>query len=1020
MKMTSFFVKNWQFTLVLFIMVIVVSITTMLSMPRAEDPEINPPQFPIIVVYPGTSPVDMEELVVKPIEKRISELEDIKKIKTEVKDGVAELLVEFKYSSNVNDKYQELVREVNSIRDELPQDLYSLDIRKVTPTDVNVIQIALVSENASGEKMKFYAKHLKEKLEKIPSLKKADYHGIPDQQIRIDLNTDKIAQLKIPLNYIIGSIQSEAANIPAGSIRAGSKVFNVKTSGKYKNLEEIQQTVVYSANGKVVLLKDVANVSFQYEEQKHIVRLNGIRAVLVTAAQKSGENIANTQKAYLPVIEEFKKTLPKNIELVHHFDQADNVGRRLSGLGLDFMIAIGLVLITLLPLGWRAALIVMVAIPLSLGLGVVSLNFMGFSLNQLSIVGLVVALGLLVDDSIVVVENIERWLREGHSKKFAAVEATKQITLAVIGTTATLAIAFMPLALLPEASGEFIRSLPLAVISSVTASLLVSLTIIPFLSSRILKTHANPEGNIFLRVLKKLISGSYARLLDYSLKHPIITLLSAILLFIASLGVFGIIGFRLFPTSEKPQFLVNINMSLQSNLENTNATTTRVEQQLLQEPQVEYVTTNIGKGNPRIYYNEIPANEKSDFAQLYVQLKKDVSPKEKRALIEQFREQFMKISGARIEVKDFEQGPPVEAPVAIRISGDNLDTLRMMASRVQLILDAIPGTIYMKNEVDVLKSDLRVKINTVKARTLGIQTADIDRTIRMAISGIELSKYTNEQGDDYTIVLNTPREQHATLENFNGIFINSPSGAAIPLSQLAKLEFETSPGVIKHLDKKRYAIVTAFTDKGVLAQQINTAFEEKKNNIQLPAGYEIQIAGEAETEQEAFGGGFMTVVIATVFLFIMVLILEFKTFKSTLIVLSVIPLGIIGGVAMLWISGNPMSFVAIIGFIGLAGVEVKNSILLVDFTNQLREQGMPLKQAIREAGELRFLPIVLTSLTAIGGLIPIALNSNPLVSPLALVLIGGLVSSTLLSRIVTPVVYLLIPPAVESNRDSNT
>jgi multidrug efflux pump subunit AcrB len=1019
MKMTSFFVKNWQFTLVLFIMVIVVSTTTMLSMPRAEDPEINPPQFPIIVVYPGTSPVDMEELVVKPIEKRISELEDIKKIKTEVKDGVVELLVEFKYSSNVNDKYQELVREVNSIRDQLPQDLYSLDIRKVTPTDVNVIQVALVSENASGEKMKFYAKHLKEKLEKIPSLKKADYHGIPDQQIRIDLNTDKIAQLKIPLNYIIGSIQSEAANIPAGSIQAGSNVFNVKTSGKYKNLEEIQQTVVYSANGKVVLLKDVANVSFQYEEQKHIVRLNGNRAVLVTAAQKSGENITNTQKAYLPVIEEFKKTLPKNIELIHHFDQAENVRRRLSGLGLDFMIAIGLVLITLLPLGWRAALIVMVAIPLSLGLGVVSLNFMGFSLNQLSIVGLVVALGLLVDDSIVVVENIERWLREGHSKKFAAVEATKQITLAVIGTTATLAIAFMPLALLPEASGEFIRSLPLAVISSVTASLLVSLTIIPFLSSRILKTHANPEGNIFLRVLKRLISGSYARLLDYSLKHPIITLLSAILLFTASLGVFGIIGFRLFPTSEKPQFLANINMSLQSNLENTNATATRVEQQLLQEPQVEYVTTNIGKGNPRIYYNEIPANEKSDFAQLYVQLKKDVNPKEKRELIEQFREQFMKISGARIEVKDFEQGPPVEAPVAIRISGDNLDTLRMMASRVQLILDSIPGTIYIKNEVDVLKSDLRVKINTVKARTLGIQTADIDRTIRMAISGIELSKYTNEQGDDYTIVLNTPREQHATLENFNGIFINSPSGGAIPLSQLAKLEFETSPEVIKHLDKKRYVIVTAFTDKGVLAQEINTAFEEKKQKLQLPAGYEIQIAGEAEKEQEAFGGGFMTVVIATVFLFIMVLILEFRTFKSTLIVLSVIPLGIIGGVVMLWLSGNTMSFVAIIGFIGLAGVEVKNSILLVDFTNQLREQGMPLKQAIREAGELRFLPIVLTSLTAIGGLIPIALNSNPLVSPLALVIIGGLISSTLLSRIVTPVVYLLIPPAVESKSNNN-
>jgi multidrug efflux pump subunit AcrB len=1012
MKLTSFFVKNWQFTLVLFLMVIVVSITTMLSMPRAEDPEINPPQFPIIVVYPGTSPADMEELVVKPIEKEVSELEDLKEINTTIKDGVAEIQVEYKYSSDVDAKYQELVREVNSIRNKLPQDLYSLEIKRVTPTDVNVIQLALVSENASHEKMKYYADQLKEQLEKIKSLKKVNIHGVPDQQVRIDLNMSKLAQLKIPLSYIIGSIQSEDANIPAGSVRAGTKSFNVKTSGKYKSLQEIQNTVVYAAGGKIVLLKDVASVAFQYEEQKHIVRLNGHRAVLVTAAQKSGENIARTQQAYLPVIDAFSKTLPKNIVLVRSLDQADNVARRLGGLGIDFLIAIGLVLVTLLPLGWRAALIVMVAIPLSLGLGIVSLNFMGFSLNQLSIVGLVVALGLLVDDSIVVVENIERWLREGHSKKFAAVEATKQITLAVVGTTATLAIAFLPLALMPEASGEFIRSLPLAVISSVIASLLVSLTIIPFLSSRILKTHNHPEGNIFLRGLKKLISGSYSRLLNYSLKRPVLTLVIAFALFGASLGVFGIIGFKLFPTSEKPQFLVNINMPLQSNLEASNSMAIQIEEELLKAPQVEFVTTNVGKGNPRIYYNEIPVNEKSDYAQLYVQLKTTVSPVEKKKLIEQFRERFIKLPGARIEVKDFEQGPPVEAPVAIRISGDNLDTLRLLAGKVQQVLKSIPGTIYLNNDVDLLKSDLRVQIHTEKARAFGIQTADIDRTIRMAVSGIELAKYTNEKSEDYNIILNTPRDRFATLDIFNSIYINNMMGTPVPLNQLATLVFETSPGIIKHLDKKRYVVVTSFTDKGILSQDINKAFEEKMQKVVIPAGYKYQIAGEAESEQEAFGGSFMTVVIATMFLFIMVLILEFKTFKSTLIVLSVIPLGIIGGVVMLWITGNPMSFVAIIGFIGLAGVEVKNSILLVDFTNQLRESGKPLDEAIKEAGDLRFLPIVLTSLTAIGGLIPIALNSNPLVSPLALVLIGGLISSTLLSRIVTPVVYKLIPPKV--------
>ncbi len=249
-------------------------------------------------------------------------------------------------------KYQELVREVNSLRPTIPDDIYKLEIRKVTPTDVNVIQVALVSENASNEKMKAYGKELKEELEKLKSLKKVEYWGVPEQSIRIDLQLDKIAQRKIPVNYVIGSIQSEAANIPGGSIRAGTKTFNIKTSGKYRNIEEIKNTIVYAANGNVVYLKDVADVNFSDEEQKHITRLNGHRAVLVTAAQKSGENISATQKAYLPVLKRFEKKLPPNIELVKNFDQADNVDTRLSGLGIDFLIAIGLVMITLLT-PWR-------------------------------------------------------------------------------------------------------------------------------------------------------------------------------------------------------------------------------------------------------------------------------------------------------------------------------------------------------------------------------------------------------------------------------------------------------------------------------------------------------------------------------------------------------------------------------------------------------------------------------------------------------------------------------------------
>lgn len=1014
MRTIQFFVKNYQFTLVVVLMVAVVSVTTLLTMPRAEDPEINPPQYPIIAIYPGTSPKDMEELVVKPIEKKVSELENLKKITTRIDDGVAVINVEYKFGSDVEAKYQELVREIGALRDELPQDIYSLEVQKVTPTDVNVLQIALVSENASDERLKEYAEDLKEDLEKVKSLKKVEYWGVQEQTVRIDLQLDKIAQRKIPVNAIIGSIQSEAANIPGGSIHAGTKSFNVKTSGKYRNLDEIKNTAVFNANGTIVYLKDIAEVSFNRLEQKHITRLNGHRAVLVTAAQKPGQNIAKTQKEYLPVVESFAKKLPSNIALIRNFDQADNVSRRLSGLGFDFMIAIGLVMITLIPLGWRASTIVMIAIPLSLGIGIVILNALGYSLNQLSIVGLVVALGLLVDDSIVVVENIERWLREGKDRRTAVIDGTKQIVLAVMGCTATLIVSFVPLAFMPESAGEFIRGLPLAVISSVFASMLVSLTVVPFLASRLLKTNHNPDGNFFLRGLKRLIHGSYSRLLDRSLRRPGLTLVIAFLIFGASLMLFGVIGFRLFPTSEKPQFLVNVDMPLQTNLETSDRMARFVESKLKNVKEVEYYTTNVGHGNPRIYYNEIPVNDKSDFAQFYVQLNKDVSPVKKRKIIEALRDTLMAVPGAKIEVKDFEQGPPIEAPVAIRITGDNLDTLRSLAARTENLLKTIPGAIYVKNEVGVLKSDIRLNIHTDKARSLGIQTVDIDRTVRLAIAGLEVGTYTDEDGDDYDIVLNSPKGKFATLDNFNSIYINNNAGAPIPLKQVADLEFESSPSTIKHLDKKRFIVVTAFTGKGVLAGEVTKDFLEKSGQIKLPEGYSLQLAGEAESEADAFGGSFMTVVIAVIFVFIMILILEFKTFKSTLIVLSVIPLGVIGGVMMLWLTGNPMSFVAIIGFIGLAGIEVKNSILLVDFTNQLREEGKTLDEAIRKAGEIRFLPIVLTTLTAIGGLTPIAFSSNPLISPLALVLIGGLISSTLLSRIVTPVVYKLIPPKIGS------
>jgi multidrug efflux pump subunit AcrB len=1012
MKIANYAVKNYQFTLVIFIMVIALGITTLLNMPRSEDPEMHAPTFTVVVVYPGTSPRDIEELVVKPLEKEIWGLENIKRIRTSIGDGVAAIRVEYKYSSNVDNKYQEIVRVVNSKRSELPADIVSIDVKKFQPSDVNIIQIAMISENASREMLKYYAEKLQDELEKLPALKKVEIDGIPEQEVRIELELEKMEQMHLPLSSVTGSLQSEMANIPGGSIEAGNRSFNIKTNGNFKNIEEIKNTIVSAGSGKNIYLKDIAKIYYAFEDTKYKTRLNGHRSVFITAAQKEGENISKTKNSYEPVLANFKKTLPNNIDLVQNFDQAAIVNARLGNLGEDFLIAILLVAVTLLPLGFRSAMIVMISIPLSLSIGLVLLNLFGINLNQLSIVGLVVALGLLVDDSIVVVENIERWMLEGHSRMEATLKATGQIGKAVLGCTVMLIISFMPLVFLPEGSGDFIRGLPMAVILSVFASMLVSLTIIPFLSSRLLKNHLSPEGNIFMRVLKRGIHLSYAPLLNRALKRPALTIVIALILFGGSIYIFNIIGFALFPSSEKPQFFVNITTPPQSNISLTDSITRNIENELKKEPAITYYASNIGKGNPRIYYNEVPENERSDYAQIFVQLDSKTPPDKKLRLIESLRKKWTPYPGAKIEVKNFEQGPPVVAPVEVRLFGDNLDTLRALAARVETMLHNTDGTIYIDNPVDLLKTDIKVDINKEKAQLLGIPTVNIDRTVRLAVAGLNMGSYTDDNDKDYSILLTRTKEERPTLGVFNNLFVNNNTGSAIPLGQVATLKFETSPQVINHQEKKRVVSIKANVGKGFLVDRVINAITKKMDNMVLPAGYSYEMGGEVESRKDSFGG-FTSVIIVTVFLFIAALVLMFGTFKSTLIVLSVIPLGVVGAAMALWLTGNPLSFISIVGLIALAGIEVKNTILLVDFTNQLRSQGKDLESSIREAGELRFLPIVLTSLTAIGGLMPIALSTNPLISPLAIVLIGGLISSTLLSRVVTPIIYKLIPPNVK-------
>ncbi len=788
--------------------------------------------------------------------------------------------------------------------------------------------------------------------------------------------------------------------------KARGGAFNVEASGAFDSLGKIRDTVLRSGQGASLSVGDVATVKWTNDERTHITRFNGKRALFVTARAKLGETIFDVMAGVKRQIDAFEPRLPPEIKLERGFDQSQTVAHRLNSLGRDFGIAICLVLLTLLPLGLRASLIVMVSIPFSFAIGVTLLNFMGYSLNQLSIAGFVLALGLLVDDSIVVTENISRHLREGMTPRQAALSGVKEINVAVLGCTAALLLAFVPLLNLPESAGDFTRSLPMAVVCTIAASLFVALSVIPFLASRLLprKNH----GNIFLNVVMGGIHAIYRPILHLALSAPRITIAIGLALFAATLTLVPKLGFSLFPENDSTYFLVRVELAQGVSVDETDRAVKFADGVLAKHQNITWRFSNAGRGNPRVYYNEQPSEQQSNIGDIYAKFDHWEAGSGHEE-IEQIQRELEAYPGARFNVKRFLNGPPIEAPIAVRVRGADINVLTDLAAQVERLVGEADGTRSVRNPLAERLIDLDLNIDTDTAALRGVSAGVIDQTLRIAIGGAQVAAFRDPVGDAYPVMVRAPRAEHMTLADVDHLFVWTGSGAAAPLSEFAHPALSSGPARISRYNRERTVTVTAFTQTGRLTSKVTAAVADKLSSLKLPPGYSVSFGGEAEAQSRSFGG-FGPAIIIAAFGIMAVLLLEFGSFAAAGVVAFVIPFGVMGGLIALYIGKESLSYTSIIGFIALVGIEIKNSILLVEFANQERARGTPLREAIERAGEVRFLPVLLTSLTAIGGLIPLVLEHSPLYSPLAMVIIGGLVSSTLLARIVTPPLYLLLAP----------
>lgn len=1003
MQLPELSVHNHQFTWVLFLLLVLLGVVSFFTMPRSEDPQFDFSAVVIKVVNPGTTPLDMEKLVVDPIESELNELDDLREIKTEVEDGLAVIRVEFLYGTDPEDKYDDVVGAVAKVRNDLPASIVTLDIDKISPADVSILQLALVSDEADYLELKKHAEALEQKLERVSGVKRVDIAALPSLEVQIQVDQRKVNGLGISLDEIYSAVKSAAQNLPGGHANAGDRRFTVRTSGDYESLAAIGDTVVRALNNRLIYLRDIADISLTESLPSYRARLNGEKAVFLAVVQRKGSQIFQVREGIQQVLDTYQqKHLPVFIQLKNVMDQSLSVKRQIDGFFSNLNQGLILVAVmSLIVLGFRPALVVVAAVPLSIFIAIGWLDFTGFGLQQMSIVGLVIALGLLVDNAIVVVENVARHLRDGDSPTEAAIKGSSQVAWAVASGTLTTVLSFLPMLLMQNGSGTFMRAMPVTVVLTLFASLLVALTLTPLLASKLGSSAGHTTRS--QQKMEGFAATIYQGWLNRALQKPKMVLLVSLVLLGASLSLFPLIGVSLFPKAEKPMILVNIDMPEGSTFGKTEAMAARVENIVRTEPLVMDIARNVGRGNPRIYYNIMPSRQTVNFAQLFVTLSEHELPLVE-PMVARLRHSLAALPGAQITVKEFLQGPPVEAPVEIRIMGEELGQIQQVSHDVAAIMEQTPGVVGVENPVGKYKVDLHVQINRDKAAMLGIPLTTIDRTIRTALVGLPMGVYRDDDGEEYDLVLRLSEYPRPEVATFDDIQIMAANGHLVPLLQLASIELETSIARFQHFDTERMARVTSDVLPGFTTETVTNAVVEKLRVYAWPDGVHFTVGGEQANRKKAFGGMAKALILA-VFGIFAVLVLQFRSFVQPLIVFAAIPFALIGALIALFLTGYTFSFTAFIGLTSLVGIVVNNSIILVDYANQMRREGMDQLAAIAASAQTRFVPIVLTTLTTIGGLLPLTLSGSSMWSPMGWAIIGGLLVSTVLTLIVVPVLY---------------
>lgn len=1004
--MVKWAIRNKPFILTSTLLIFIAGIFSLYQIPKYENPPITAPGVSVFIGYPGANPLEMEKLILNPLEEAIHEISSIKRIHSICKDNLVEIRIEFTHGVDVDDKFREIMDAYQSKTDELPSDIQFAHFIKWSVSDVNILQIAIEPVSGNPEDIREIAEDLKDRLERIEELKKVTITGLPEKKVYIFCDPELLQRYNLSYLQLMEILNKSNTSIPVGAIKIQSRRIQVETNAEISDPDDLKNLIVKTDGKTFLRLKDIATVRIGEDEDAPVTFTGGKRVVFVSMAQKENVNIFSARSKVGKILEEFQAKYHTVCNFQPVFDQSRIVSYRFYGFFGNLIQGLILVgLITILMIQFRASFIILMSIPLILLGSIFLLNLQGYGLDQVSIAGMIVALGMLVDNSIVVTENIERHLRLGKNRLQAVLDGTNEVILPMFSATVTTVLAFVPLLFLNTQVGDFIKTLPLVVISSLIFSYIIAVTLNPILSFHFLSAN-HSASRTFNRIIEDILNRYYTPLVHRILQRPLKYIGLGLIYTLLGIAFLFFIPVSFFPKAEIPYLMVQIRMPAGYSITATRNFALQFERKVRSTEGVVSTAVTIGQGNPRIYYNHLTPIADPTISEILVELK-TFSPSEIGTIAQNLRKLSPDYSGPEIKVIEFTQGPPQDAPIEFRIFEDDLQKLEIITKSIFSIISSHPGIINIDIPLLRKKLTLNLEIDRDKCSLMGIPTDRIVLSSRAALEGMEVKPIRMKSGEEMPVVLQMASKDSISLSRWMKTPILSLANKQVPLEQLVKMNIFSTPTEIHHHQFQRVSVIRADVRREFHALEVVKELESRIRSHPELEGIPFSVGGERENQQEAFGKMYYSFAIAFA-LVILILVIQFRSYLQPLIIMTAIPVATIGAFFSLFLFRQTFSFMAFIGFTSLIGIVVNNSIILVDYINQLLSGSMNLDEAIIQASMTRLRPVLSTTLTTILGILPLAIFGGTLWRPMALVIMGGLISSTILVLLVVPSLYKIV------------